>query len=114
MALAVGAVYYFSNPRPRFYYDYTFRVAERLLNGALGLVEKPPGHLNEFVPFEGAWYSVFPLGAVLTMLPAALLKALGIINDMPAALMVAVISAGIFWILLKIGSRYNHPTDRVL
>ena len=114
IAAGVAAIYYFSNPKPQFYYDYTFRVAGRLLNGALGLAEAPPGHLNEFVPFDGAWYSVFPLGSVLTMIPAAALKAIGVINDMPAALIVALLAAGIFYFLLKIGSRYDLPRDRVL
>ena len=114
MALAVGVVYYFSNPRPQYYYDYTFRVAGQMLNGALGLSTKPPGHLNEFVPFEGAWYSVFPLGSVLTMMPAALLKALGMIGNMPAALIVALLAAGICWLLLTIGSHYDLPNKRVL
>ena len=114
MALAVGAVYFFSNPKPQFYYDYTFRVAERLLNGALGLAEQPPEHLNEFVPLDGVWYSVFPLGSVLTMIPAAMLKAAGLINYMPAAVIVALLAGAIFWFLLKIGSKYDLPRERVL
>ena len=113
-ALLTSVGYYFSNPKPQFYYDYTFRVAGRLLGGALGLSKKPPGHLNEFVPFDGAWFSVFPLGAVLTMIPAATLKAIGVINDMPAALIVALLAAGTLYFLLKIGSHYDLPNGRVL
>ena len=114
MALAVGVVYYFSNPRPQYYYDYTFRVAGQMLNGALGLSTKPPGHLNEFVPFAGAWYSVFPLGSVLTMVPAAVLKYIGMIGNMPAASIAALLAAGICWLLLTIGSHYDLPNKRVL
>ena len=113
-AVVTAIVYFFSNPKPQFYYDYTFRIAGKLLNGALGLSEQPPSHLNEFVPFEGAWYSVFPLGSVLTMIPASLLRAAGVIQDMPAALIVAFLAAGIMLLLLKIGSRYDLPADRVV
>ena len=42
VAVVTAIVYFFSNPKPQFYYDYTFRVAERLLNGSLGLNERPP------------------------------------------------------------------------
>src|SRR5687768_11326662 len=77
VSAAAAFVYYFSNPRPGTYYDYTLRVAGNLLNGSVGFTEKPPRWLNEFVPFEGLWYSVFPFGAVVTMIPFALLKAAG-------------------------------------
>ena len=85
-ALIAGVivVYYFSNPKPQFYYDYTFRVAGAFLDGHISLTEQPPTWVNEFVPFEGGWYSVFPLGAVISMLPFAILKTAGWINDMPS------------------------------
>src|SRR5215213_2282796 len=84
LSAAAALVYYFSNPKPGTYYDYTFRVAGNLLNGSAGFGEKPPQWLNEFVPFEGLWYSVFPFGAVVTMIPFALLKTAGVITDMPS------------------------------
>ncbi|MFL6467685.1 MAG: hypothetical protein ACJ72Z_06980, partial [Pyrinomonadaceae bacterium] len=62
LAIFAGLVYFFSNPKPGTFYDYTFRVAENLLHGNAGFTEKPPQWLNEFVPFEGFWYSVFPFG----------------------------------------------------
>ena len=114
VALATAFVYFLSNPKPQFYYDYTFRIAGKLLNGAFGLSGQPPSHLNEFVPLGGAWYSVFPLGSVLTMIPAALLRATGVIEDMPAALIVALLAAGIMFLLLKIGSRYEMPPGRAI
>ena len=64
MAAAVFAVYFFSNPKPQSYYDYTFRVAENILHGRIAFTEKQPAWLNEFVPFEAYYYSVFPLGVV--------------------------------------------------
>ena len=66
LSTATAIVYFFSNPKPQNYYDYTFRVAGNLLRGAIGFSDKPPSWLNEFVPFEGEWYSVFPFGAVVT------------------------------------------------
>lgn len=113
IVLAATAVYFFSNPKPGHFYDYTFRVADTLLHGSIGLAEKPPPWLNEFVSFEGLWYSVFPLGSVLTMLPFALLKAVGIIGEMPSAFIVAIVAAIICWLLLKIGTRYDLPFSRI-
>ena len=114
IALAVGAAYFFSNPNPQVFYDYTFRIAGQMINGSLGLSEQPPTWLNEFVPLDGVWYSVFPLGSVLTMIPAALLRAAGIIDAMPSAIIVALLAAGIVCLLLKIGSRYDLPAGRVV
>src|SRR3954469_6452633 len=82
VSIAVAVVYYFSNPKPQSYYDYTFRVAANILGGNIAFTEKPPSWLNEFVPFEGFYYSVFPLGSVVTMMPFAVPKLAGIINDM--------------------------------
>ena len=62
LSLVSALIYYFSNPTPQNYYDYTFRVAENFVRGSIGFVEKRPSWLNEFVPFEGAWYSVFQIG----------------------------------------------------
>src|SRR5215204_4322324 len=100
-------IYYFSNPKPQHYYDYTFRVAENILRGAVAFKEKPPSWLNEFVPFEGNWYSVFPLGSVLTMIPYAFFKMVGIINEMPASFIAALTAAAIGWFLFLISERYD-------
>src|SRR5690348_11456883 len=55
-------------------FDYTGRIASALLQGHVGLDRHPASWLNELVPFEGKYYSVFPLGAVLSVLPAAILQ----------------------------------------
>lgn len=114
VVLSVGAIYYFSDPTPQNYYDYTLRIAEQLLRGSLGTAETPPRYLNEFVPAGGLWYSVFPLGAVLTMLPVAALKAAGLISAMPSAFLSAAISAGIGLFMLRIGEHYGPERTRVL
>jgi hypothetical protein len=105
--LATAVVYYFSNPKPQNYYDYTFRVAENLLHGSIGFATKPPDWLNEFVPFGGSYYSVFPLGSILSMLPFAALKAIGMIPAMPGAFIAAILAGAACLCLLKIADSYD-------
>ncbi len=105
---ATGIVYYFSNPHSQGYYDYTFRIAENFLHGRIGLPITPLSWLNELIPLAGLYYSAFPLGSVLTMLPFAALKAAGIISDMPAALIAALTASGICLFLLLIARRYKY------
>jgi hypothetical protein len=103
---AIGFVYYFSNPKPQHYYDYTFRVAHNILQGQIAFTEKQPSWLNEFVPFEGFYYSVFPLGSVLTMIPFAFLKLVGVISEMPSAFIAALSAGAVGLFLLLIARNY--------
>lgn len=112
ISLTVGLVYFFSNPNPQNYYDYTFRVADNILRGEIAFREKPPSWLNEFVPFEGHWYSVFPLGSVLTMLPFAFFKLVGLIDEMPAAFISALSAAAVCFFLLLISLRYSLAWEK--
>ena len=107
LSVATAIVYFFSNPRPQSFYDYTFRVAANMLGGRVALTEAQPTWLNEFVPYEGVYYSVFPLGAVLSMIPAALLKMLGLITEMPGAWIAAILAGVACFLLLKIASKYD-------
>lgn len=109
LSAVTAIIYFFSNPKPQNYYDYTFRVAENMLQGAVGFTEKRPSWLNEFVPFEGEWYSVFPLGAVLSMIPAALLRVAGVITEMPGPWLAALLAGACCYFLLKIAAKY--PVD---
>ncbi len=106
--IGTGVIYFFSNPKPQNYYDYTFRVAENLFYGQIAFTEKPPSWLNEFVPFEKSYYSVFPLGSVLTMLPFAFFKFIGVISEMPGALISALTSVGICIFLFLISANYAY------
>ncbi|MDQ3043175.1 MAG: hypothetical protein M3R11_12505, partial [Acidobacteriota bacterium] len=106
--IGTGLIYFFSNPNPQVYYDYTLRVAENLLHGRVGFTEEQPSWLNEFVPFENYYYSVFPFGSVLTMLPFAFLKLIGIIADMPAAFISALTASGICVFLFLISAHYEY------
>jgi hypothetical protein len=114
LSIATAVVYYFSNPKPKYYYDYTLRVAENLLSGSIGFSQKPPYWLNEFVPFEGLWYSVFPLGSVVSMAPIASLKISGVINSKPSGLIYALLAGAACLFMLKIGSRYDLPFSRIV
>ena len=98
----VFLIYWFSNPAPMEHFDYTYRIAQALLRGKLGLTETPPSWLNEMVPFGNRYYSVFPLGSVLSMLPFAALKSFLLIDVLPArfiAALLAAISALFFFLL---------------
>jgi hypothetical protein len=114
VAALTAVVYYLSNPKPQSYYDYTFRVAANILGGSVAFTEMQPSWLNEFVPFEGFYYSVFPLGSVVTMIPFALLKTAGLVTDMPAAF-IAALSAGVICVFLfLIGRRYKIDGPRLI
>lgn len=112
--IAVGAIYFFSNPKPQNYYDYTFRVAHNFLQGSIGFHKKPPSWLNEFVPYEDRWFSVFPLGSVISMIPFAVLKSARLIENMPAALIASIQATSVFAVLLLIGRRYELRFSKLL
>jgi hypothetical protein len=107
-------IYFVSNPNLLAYYDYTFRIASALIDGELGLSEPPPPHLNEMVPLNGRYYSVFPLGSVLTMMPFALLRELGLISDFPGFFIAALIAAAATVLLLSLSAKYNDSRQRRL
>ena len=112
---AVFFIFLFSNPHPMVHFDYTFRIANELLHGKLGMTETPPDWLNEMVPFEARYYSVFPLGSVLTLLPLVLLKLAGVIDSFPAAFVAASVAAATaaFFFLLS-GPNNVSSTRRII
>ncbi len=93
LALAVSAalVFWLTIQPKHSYFDYTFRIAGAFLHGHLGISTKPAWGLNEFVPVGGEYYSVFPLGAVLAVLPVALLQTAGLINAFPGGGVAAIL-----------------------
>jgi hypothetical protein len=114
IAFATPLVYYFSNPKPQSYYDYTFRVAANILGGSVAFTEKQPSWLNEFVPFDGFYYSVFPLGSVVAMFPFAILKIAGFIENMPAAFIAALCAGIVCVFLFLIAKRYDIGRTRLI
>jgi hypothetical protein len=94
LSIFAFAAFYFSTKATQQPFDYTFRMAGALLNGKLGLTTEPPSWLNEMVPLDGKFYSVFPFGAVLTNVPLVLLQKAGLIRDFPAHALAAALAAG--------------------
>jgi hypothetical protein len=98
--------------------DYTSQIASALLHGQLGLREKPPDWLNEMIPWKDRYYSAFPLGAVLSMLPIALLQQVGLIRSFPGHVLAALIAslcAYFFFQLAKaFGADYSTHKSQTL
>src|SRR2546421_232324 len=92
VSLFAAIAFYFSTKATLHDLDYTNQIASALLHGQLGLREKPPDWLNEMIPWEGRYYSAFPLGAVLSMLPVALLQGAGLIHAFPGRVLAGLIA----------------------
>ena len=92
IAALAGIAFYFSAKPSHAHFDYTFRIASAFLHGHLGLKTPPPSWLNEMVPQNGNYYSVFPLGAVLALVPVALLKQIGLVTNFPARAVAAIVA----------------------
>jgi hypothetical protein len=91
MFAALG--FYFSIHATQQHFDYTARIASGLMHGNLGIRGNPPSWLNEMVPGDGGtYYSVFPLGAVLSLVPVALLQTAGLIQGFPGRVLAALIA----------------------
>src|SRR5438067_12644191 len=86
VSLFTAIAFYFSTKATLHDLDYTKQIASALLHGHLGLRETPPDWLNEMIPWQSRYYSAFPLGAVLSMLPVALLQQVGLIRSFPGHL----------------------------
>src|SRR5213596_2361381 len=97
IALAVSVfaavAFYFSTNAILHDLDYTADIASALLRGDLGLRKKPPEWLNEMIPHGDRYYSAFPLGAVLSMIPIALLQKAGLIHNFPGHVLAALIAS---------------------
>jgi hypothetical protein len=99
IALAAGTalIFYFSIKPTQQHFDYTSRIASELLQGHLGFTKQPSSWLNEMVPLSGRYYSVFPLGAVISMLPVAILQKTKLIRDFPGRACAALIAGLTSW-----------------
>ena len=118
VSLFVAIAFYFSTKATLHDLDYTSKIASALLHGQLGLREKPPDWLNEMIPWEGRYYSAFPLGAVLSMLPIALLQQVRLIRGFPGHVLAALIAglcAYFFFQLAKaFGADYSTLQSKTL
>jgi hypothetical protein len=104
--IATLAFYFSTNPTLRDL-DYTVEIASALLRGDLGIREKPPEWLNEMIPYGNRYYSAFPLGAVISMLPVALLQKASLIHDFPARVLAALIAGACVYLFFQLAKAFG-------
>jgi hypothetical protein len=104
VALVATLAFYFSIKPVHQTFDYTSQIASALLNGHLGLESRPASRLNELVPLDGRFYSVFPLGAVLSVLPMAALQKAGWIHGFPARAVTALIAGSCVFFFFRLST----------
>ena len=115
--VATLAFYFSTNPTLRDL-DYTLEIASAFLRGDLGLREKPPEWLNEMIPYGNRYYSAFPLGAVISMVPVALLQKASLIHNFPARILGALIAGACVYFFFQLtkafGSDYSSLKPKPL
>jgi hypothetical protein len=107
LSLAAALAFYFSTNPTLKDLDYTAEIASAFLRGDLGLREKPPEWLNEMIPYENKYYSAFPLGAVLSMVPVALLQKASLIHDFPARILAALIAGACVYFFFQLAKAFG-------
>ncbi len=112
LALFVALVFFLSTKPVEHHFDYTFRIAGALLHGRVGLLPPPPAWLNELVPMKGEYYSVFPLGAVLAVMPLAVLHAAGWLNEFPAGVLAALLTGACTYFFFQLTSLNDNSLGR--
>src|ERR1044071_10479764 len=105
--IAATAFYLSTNPTLKDL-DYTVEIASAFLRGDLGLRAKPPEWLNEMIPFGNRYYSAFPLGAVLSMVPVALLEKASLIHSFPAHILASLIAAACVYFLFQLTRAFGR------
>ena len=99
--------FYFSTNDTLHELDYTSQIASALLRGHLGLRETPPDWLNEMIPQGNRYYSAFPLGAVLSMVPIALLQKVGLIHSFPGHVLAALIAGVCVYFFFQLAKAFG-------
>jgi hypothetical protein len=112
LSLVAALAFYFSTKPILQHFDYTARIALALMNGHVGVQSGPPSWLNEMVPLNGSYYSVFPLGAVLSVLPVALLPKAGWIHGFPARALAALIAGLCVFFFFRLSSLEGKSLGR--
>jgi hypothetical protein len=118
LSLFTALAFYFSTQATLRDLDYTTEIAAALLRGDLGLRQKPPEWLNEMIPYGNRYYSAFPLGAVISMVPVALLQKTSVIHDFPAGILTALIAGACVYFFFQLakafGSEYSSLRPKPL
>ena len=107
LSLFAAIAFYFSTNATLRDLDYTSQIASALLSGHLGLREKPPDWLNEMIPHRDSYYSAFPLGAVLSMVPIALLQKAGLIHHFPGHVLAALIAGACVYFFFQLAKAFG-------
>ena len=107
ISLFAALAFYFSTNPTLHDLDYTAEIASAFLRGDLGLREKPPEWLNEMIPYGDRYYSAFPLGAVISMLPVALLQKASLIHDFPARILAALIAGACVYFFFQLAKAFG-------
>jgi len=107
ISLFAAFAFYFSTNPTLHDLDYTAEIASAFLRGDLGLREKPPEWLNEMIPYGDRYYSAFPLGAVFSMLPIALLQKTSLIHDFPARILAALIAGACVYFFFQLAEAFG-------
>jgi len=107
VSLSAALAFFFSTKATLHDLDYTSQIASALLRGELGLREKPPDWLNEMIPQGERYYSAFPLGAVLSMVPIALLQKAGLIDNFPGHVLAALIAGLCVYFFFQLATAFG-------
>jgi hypothetical protein len=107
LSLFAALAFFFSTNAKLRDLDYTSQIASALLRGHLGLTEKPPEWLNEMIPYGHRYYSAFPLGAVLSMVPIALLQKAGLIHNFPGHVLAALIAGCCVYFFFQLAKAFG-------
>ena len=107
LSLVASLAFYFSTKPTLKDLDYTFEIASAFLRGDLGLREKPGEWLNEMIPYGNMYYSAFPLGAIISMVPVAVLKKASLIQNFPARVLAALIAGACVYFFFQLAKAFG-------
>jgi hypothetical protein len=107
LSLVTALAFYFSTNPTLKDLHYTLEIASALLRGDLGLREKPPAWLNEMISYGNRYYSAFPLGAVISMVPVALLQKASLIHNFPARILGALIAGACVYFFFQLAKAFG-------
>jgi hypothetical protein len=113
LSLTAALAFYFSTNPTLKDLDYTLKIASALLRGDLGLREKPGDWLNEMIPYGDKYYSAFPLGAVMSMVPVALLQKASLIHNFPARILAALIAGACVYFFFQLAKAFGPDYSRL-
>src|SRR6266481_1064950 len=113
LSLFAALAFFFSTNAKLRDLDYTSQIASALLRGHLGLTDKPPDWLNEMIPHGERYYSAFPLGAVLSMVPIALLQKAGLIQNFPGRVLAALIAGSCVYFFFQLAKAFGADYSKL-